>query len=76
MSDFLSMSGYGAYVWGSYGLTLAVIGALTWWTLAGRRGARERLARIQAQTAEDSRSPHDSLPRGDAPRSDETGYTL
>lgn len=28
MSEFLSMNGYGFYIWGSYGLGLVLLGAL------------------------------------------------
>lgn len=38
LDDFLHMGGYGLYVWGSYGLTLAVMLAEAW--LARRRHAR------------------------------------
>jgi len=35
LSDFISMGGYGAYVWGSYALALAVMVVEPW--LASRR---------------------------------------
>ena len=37
--DFISMGGYGLYVWGSYGFTAALIGAEAWLALRRRRRA-------------------------------------
>ncbi len=45
--DFIAMGGYGAYVWGAYGLS-AVALLLTWW-LSRRR------ERILSQLLADSR---------------------
>ena len=39
-NDFFNMGGYGLYVWGSYGVTLAVMVGETW--SARRRHARAR----------------------------------
>jgi heme exporter protein D len=36
LSDFLAMGGYGLYVWGSFGVTAAVLAVETW-SLAQRR---------------------------------------
>jgi heme exporter protein D len=48
MSEFLNMGGYAAYVWPSYGLTLAVIGLNIVWArrllAKSREDARRRLA--------------------------------
>lgn len=51
LSEFLQMSGYGAYVWSCYGLTLAVLIGIEW---AGRRRLKEELIRAtrRAQMAE------------------------
>jgi len=38
-SDFFSMGGYGLYVWGSYGITAALIGVEAWLALRRRRHA-------------------------------------
>ena len=50
MREFLSMSGYGAYVWSCYGLTFAV---MAWNLIAARRELkRQRLhAQRRAQAA-------------------------
>jgi heme exporter protein CcmD len=53
LQNFLSMSGYGAYVWSCYGLTLAV---LVWSAWSARRALREQIVqatrRAQMQSAE------------------------
>jgi heme exporter protein CcmD len=53
LQNFLSMSGYGAYVWSCYGLTLAV---LVWNGLSARRELREQIVqatrRAQMQSSE------------------------
>ena len=44
-SEFFSMGGYGVYVWGSYGITAALIGFESWLTLRRRqRALRDALA--------------------------------
>lgn len=40
-ADFLAMGGYGLYVWGSFGVTAAVIAGEIW-ALAARRRALSR----------------------------------
>lgn len=51
LHDFLSMGGYGAYVWSCYGLTVAV---LVWIGWSSRRGLEEELLhakrRVQVAT--------------------------
>ena len=42
LSDFISMGGYGLYVWGSYGLAFALMMIEPW--LAARRHRRAVLA--------------------------------
>lgn len=44
LSEFLSMSGYGAYVWSSYALALIVLVSNVW---AARRRLREEIVRTQ-----------------------------
>lgn len=48
MTDFFSMSGYGAYIWWAYGLTLAAMAFNVVWArrqlAAARVEARRRLA--------------------------------
>lgn len=46
MIEFLSMGGYAAYVWGSYGATLAVLA----WNLAVPRLKRRELLRRLRET--------------------------
>ena len=53
-SDFLSMGGYGLYVWGSFGVTALVL-LLELWSLAARHRAIVNLA---AQTTEQMAEPH------------------
>ena len=50
LSDFIHMGGYGLYVWGSYGLTLAVM--LVEPVLVARR--RRLALRTAGQTATES----------------------
>ena len=40
-ADFVAMGGYGLYVWGSFGVTAAVIAAEVW-SIAARRRALMR----------------------------------
>ena len=42
-SDFWSMGGYGLYVWGSFGVTAALLAAEAFWTRQGRLNALELL---------------------------------
>ena len=43
--DFLNMGGYGLYVWGSYGVTLAVLACEALSLIARERSTRSRLSR-------------------------------
>jgi len=48
-SEFFAMGGYGLYVWGSYGITAALIGAELWLAQRRRqRALREALAAASA----------------------------
>ena len=49
-SDFFAMGGYGLYVWGSFGVTAAVIAAEIWSVIARRRVLSQRVH--DAATAE------------------------
>jgi heme exporter protein D len=42
-SDFFAMGGYGLYVWGSFGVTAAVIAAEIWSVIASRRVLSHRV---------------------------------
>ena len=46
-SDFWAMGGYGFYVWGSYGATIAVI-AIELWLLRSRR--RNSISALKQET--------------------------
>ena len=48
-SDFWAMGGYGLYVWGSYGLTLALGIAEVLLLCSRRRAALEQARRVRAQ---------------------------
>jgi heme exporter protein D len=48
-SEFFAMGGYGLYVWGSYGIAAALIGAELWLAQRRRqRALREALAAASA----------------------------
>ena len=49
LSDFLSMGGYGAFVWPAYGITGLILGAVAAWA-----GARYRAQRAALQALEKS----------------------
>ena len=50
MQEFLNMGGYGAYVWGAFGLTLAVLAWNAYAARASFNTARQRAKRrLQAQ---------------------------
>ena len=51
-SDFWSMGGYGLYVWGSFGVTAALMAAEAFWIRRGRRSALTHVvAELQAADA-------------------------
>lgn len=53
VAAFLSMGGYGGYVWSAFGFTLIVMGTLFWqsWRLARKRTAEAEALRTQRRTA-------------------------
>lgn len=55
LSEFLDMSGYGAYVWSAYALALVVLVSNVW---AARRRLREEIVRTRRrlQTREEQQS--------------------
>jgi heme exporter protein CcmD len=55
VSEFLDMSGYGAYVWSCYGLALVVLVSNVW---LARRQLREQIVRTRrlAQVREETQS--------------------
>lgn len=50
MQDFLSMGGYGAYVWPSYGLTALVLLALLVASVRGLKSTESQFDRLKAAT--------------------------
>ncbi|HEY9097151.1 MAG TPA: heme exporter protein CcmD [Hydrogenophaga sp.] len=48
MQEFLSMGGYGAYVWPSYGLTAVVLLVLLVASLSGLKSTEAEFARLKA----------------------------
>ena len=50
LEHFLAMGGYGFFVWGSYGVTLAVIAAEIWALRLRRRVALQQVRAAAAAT--------------------------
>ncbi len=50
-SEFWAMGGYGAFVWGAYGVTVAVLAVEVWLVRRRRRLARDEAARIRRRGA-------------------------
>lgn len=46
-SDFISMGGRGAFVWGSYGLSFLLIAAELWLLRSRRKQSLKRLYQLQ-----------------------------
>jgi len=59
LSDFLSMGGYGLYVWGSFVLTAAVLG---WELLALRQRRRRALDEVRRWRLLNGDPSHDPTP--------------
>jgi heme exporter protein CcmD len=53
MSEFLHMSGYGAYVWSAYAITLAGLVFNVFWARGSLRRARQEAQRRLAMQQED-----------------------
>lgn len=47
MSDFLSMGGYGAYVWVAYGVTALALLLLFFWSWFGARARETELEQVR-----------------------------
>ncbi|MDH5723774.1 MAG: heme exporter protein CcmD [Alphaproteobacteria bacterium] len=47
MSEFLSMNGYGLYVWSAYGICFIVLGALILHTVYSRKKLKSLLAQLK-----------------------------
>lgn len=48
MSDWLAMGGHGSFVWGGYGVALAVLGGFGLWSWRAYVAARAEVARLEA----------------------------
>lgn len=48
MMDWISMGGYGAFVWAAFGLWFCIVSALLAWTLNNRSNVRKILKRLEA----------------------------
>ena len=48
MAEFLSMGGYAAFVWSSYGVTAVVLGALIWHSLRMMRRTEREVELLRA----------------------------
>jgi heme exporter protein D len=48
LAAYLSMGGYAAFVWPAYGVAVAVLGALAFWSWRTYRLAVRTLERLQA----------------------------
>lgn len=55
--EFLSMGGYGAYVWAAYGATLGVLAALFWQSWHRSRKRTAEAERLRAERRADGRRP-------------------
>ena len=51
LEHFLAMGGYGFFVWGSYGVTVAALAVEVWLARRRRRLARDEVERIRRRGA-------------------------
>lgn len=58
LADFLDMGGYGLYVWGSYGMAMAVLGWESLMLAHRRRRALEDLREAAASTPSPTQGAH------------------
>jgi heme exporter protein CcmD len=45
MAEFLSMGGYGAYVWSAWGISLTILGLLIWQSYSKRKALEKTLVK-------------------------------
>lgn len=67
MSDFLSMGGYGVYVWTAYGVTALALLLLFLWSWFGARARETELEQVRQLSRAERRTPssatlHDAEP--------------
>ena len=48
MMDWVSMGGYGAFVWSAFGLWVCIVMALLVWTIHNRSNVRKILQHLEA----------------------------
>ncbi|PCJ59121.1 MAG: heme exporter protein CcmD [Rhodospirillaceae bacterium] len=51
IENFLTLDGYGVFVWPAYGLALLMLAGLFTWTLRELRHNRQALHRLRSQAA-------------------------
>jgi heme exporter protein D len=59
VSDFLSMGGYAAFVWPSYGVAFAVMGGLLLWAWRSAVRGEAEVARLRSAGLDPRRSSGD-----------------
>jgi len=69
VSEFLSMGGYGAYVWAAYGVTALALSLLFIWAWFGARARENELEQVRQLSRAERRAPssgtlHDAEPAG------------
>lgn len=57
MSEFLSMGGYGAYVWTAYGVTALALLLLFLWSWFGARARESELEQVRKLSRAERRAP-------------------
>lgn len=72
MQDFLSMGGYGAYVWPSYGLTAIVLLALLIASVRGLKSTQSEFDRLKALTGRGGDAQNTQEQKTETPNGDET----
>ena len=60
MSEFLSMGGYAAYVWPSYGLTAVIMLALLFASLKSLKTTEKTFQRLKAEVGPNRRNAEES----------------
>lgn len=65
MQEFLSMGGYGAYVWPSYGLSAVLLLVLLVASVRGLKSTEAEFARLKAAIAPQEQKQQTETPNGD-----------
>lgn len=48
MIDWITMGGYGAFVWSAFGMWICIVMALLIWTFNNQSNVRKKLVRLEA----------------------------